>query len=285
MKNIMFNCNERRLLLFVSIIFFTYMQFIVAPDTFWLNDCNNHGTFDSSTKRCVCDDGYGSANDVSRIKDPACALRTCPAGRAWIGIPASATESFGLAECSNMGTCDRGSGKCNCFFSFSGPACEKLDCPKDCSGHGQCLSVKQINKMTNLHPLGQAITYGGSSLTTTWDENRIYGCLCDSSWPVGLAHGQFQRGEYFGPDCSQRRCPSGDDPVTKDVNETDCEGKSHNGVGTTNNIVGASGNGCHVECSNRGMCNYALGYCECFDGFTGIACEIIDVLGGSSGSS
>jgi hypothetical protein len=28
----------------------------------------------------------------------------------------------------------------------------------------------------------------------------IYGCVCDSSWTVGLASGQTQQPEYFGPD-------------------------------------------------------------------------------------
>ena len=37
--------------------------------------------------------------------------------------------------------------------------------------------------------------------TTTWDEDMIYGCLCDSSWSVGLGAGQVQEPEYFGPDC------------------------------------------------------------------------------------
>lgn len=42
------------------------------------------------------------------------------------------------------------------------------------------------------------------------------------------------------------------------ADETDCEGV--NG--------GAAGNLCHVDCSNRGLCNYEAGLCECFDGFT-----------------
>lgn len=50
-------------------------------------------------------------------------------------------------------------------------------------------------------------------------------------------------------------------------------------------VLGESGNGCHVECSNRGTCNYALGFCECFEGFTGAACEIIDTLASKGGSS
>lgn len=55
----------------------------------------------------------------------------------------------------------------------------------------------------------------------TWDEEMIYGCVCDSSWEVGLGSGQTQEPEWFGPDCSLRHCPSGDDPSTT-VDETDC---------------------------------------------------------------
>lgn len=55
----------------------------------------------------------------------------------------------------------------------------------------------------------------------TWDEEMIYGCVCDSSWEVGLGFGQTQEPEWFGPDCSLRHCPSGDDPSTVD-DETDC---------------------------------------------------------------
>ena len=49
----------------------------------------------------------------------------------------------------------------------------------------------------------------------------IYGCVCDSSWAVGLSSGQRQSSEWFQHDCSLRHCPTGDDPrTTKD--ETDC---------------------------------------------------------------
>lgn len=36
--------------------------------------------------------------------------------------------------------------------------------------------------------------------------------------------------------------------------------------------TGASGNKCHVECSNRGLCNTATGVCKCFDGYIGVNC-------------
>lgn len=64
-------------------------------------------------------------------------------------------------------------------------------------------------------------TRAGEDDTVTWDEEMIYGCVCDSKWEVGLGAGQTQEPEWFGPDCSLRHCPSGDDPST-DVDETDC---------------------------------------------------------------
>lgn len=38
-----------------------------------------------------------------------------------------------------------------------------------------------------------------------WDADMIYGCVCDAGWD--------------GPDCSQRSCPKGDDPMTSGVDE------------------------------------------------------------------
>lgn len=43
--------------------------------------------------------------------------------------------------------------------------------------------------------------------SSTWDEDKVYGCVCDSSWAVGLAAGQTQEPEWFGPDCSLREFP------------------------------------------------------------------------------
>ena len=73
--------------------------------------------------------------------------------------------------------------------------------------------------------------------------------------------------EYFGPDCSLRRCPSGDDPHST-ADETDCEGKTAAGGHGT----GLAGNKCHVDCSNRGLCDYDGGLCTCYPGFIGDNC-------------
>jgi hypothetical protein len=99
-----------------------------------------------------------------------------------------------------------------------------------------------------------------------WDDNTHYACVCDSSWPVGLLSGDTQQAEFFGPFCQFRHCPSGDDPMTA-INETNCTGKAIFG-----GDLGQSGNLCHVDCSNRGICDYSSGICQCFDGFYGSNC-------------
>jgi len=45
--------------------------------------------------------------------------------------------------------------------------------------------------------------------TNSWDANLNYGCVCDSSWPVGLGYGETQQSEYFGAACELQHCPTG----------------------------------------------------------------------------
>lgn len=61
-------------------------------------------------------------------------------------------------------------------------------CPNDCSGNGLCLT---------LNKLPTSVGYSAAQ----WDANRIQACECDAG--------------YFGTDCSQRVCPTGDDPLTQ----------------------------------------------------------------------
>ena len=58
-------------------------------------------------------------------------------------------------ECSNSGVCNRGyeDGVCECFPGYTGAACERMECPDDCSGHGVCLDVLGLAR-AQYHALG-----------------------------------------------------------------------------------------------------------------------------------
>mmetsp|Transcript_56902 Transcript_56902/g.169812 ORF Transcript_56902/g.169812 Transcript_56902/m.169812 type:complete len:164 (+) Transcript_56902:304-795(+) len=126
-----------------------------------LSACSGHGTCNPTTDQCSCDPGWGASTDVAYYKAPDCSLRTCQSGRAWADVPTASNSAHKLAECSNKGTCDRTAGVCNCYPGFEGGACERMKCPNDCSGHGQCLPVKQMATLSNALPLSPTTTYTG----------------------------------------------------------------------------------------------------------------------------
>lgn len=101
-------------------------------------------------------------------------------------------SAHGYMECSNVGECDRKTGQCYCYEGFEGTACQRQSCPGEpmCSGRGVCQSAHEAAKR-NSH-----------GVYTLWDRKISSGCLCDP--------------EYFGPDCSMRRCPIGVDPLYMD---------------------------------------------------------------------
>lgn len=203
-----------------------------------------------------------------------CSLRTCANGRAWADIPTAPDTAHALAECSNKGICNRATGVCECYPGFTGDACQRRGCVNDCSGHGRCMSMKRLAASTEALPLSDATTYTGNEDSTRWDQNMIFGCVCDSTWAVGLGAGQRQEPEWFGYDCSKRHCPSGDDPYTIHVDETNCT----NVTAAGGHGVGRSGNICQVDCANRGICDFQTGECNCFSGSYGHDCTLISAL-------
>ena len=233
------------------------------------NNCNGHGSCTISTGICSCFEGWGADTDIAIYKSPDCSLRTCAAHKSWGTVPQTTALAHGLEECSGRGNCDRASGKCVCFPPFVGDACQRMTCPNDCSGHGQCVNMKRMATMAVALPLAPASTYFGDPFATTWDEEMIFGCVCDSYWTVGLTSGATQEPEWFGADCSLRHCPSNDDPTTTAVNELDCGGKQ----AADSIYSGETGNLCHVDCSNRGTCNFKTGQCKCFTGYYGESCH------------
>lgn len=246
-----------------------------------LNYCSGHGRCVGNT-RCECDDGYTYSYD--------CSARTCPTDMSWADLPQSTGTAHQIVECSGKGICDRKTGTCACDRSYIGASCDRFACPTkvigaECSGHGQCMSMEMLATMGNAEPVSPAAVYRLQShiddvtkSSHPWDHDKIYGCLCDSAWSVGLGDGQTQLAEWFGPDCSLRRCPSGDNPMTTAI-ETNCSaitppGYSNTSGVNTSHIIGKNGNLCHVECSNQGVCDYDTGVCSCFRGHYGESCGI-----------
>jgi len=247
--------------------------------TLCFNNCSGHGFCRSNGAQistCLCDDGWGSINDVSLYKAPDCAHRTCPSGISWASIATGNVTAHMVAECSDQGVCDRSTGKCACSTGFNGAACERKPCLNGCSGHGQCLSMKVLARYTSSLPLGlgpnlyqQRPGLGPSDTSQVWDDTKIFGCLCDSSWPVGLGANQRQEPEWFGPDCSLKHCPSSDNPSTPDIDETNCSNITAKG----STYGGLAGNLCQVDCANRGICDHSDGTCKCFRGYSGLDCS------------
>lgn len=154
------------------------------------NSCSKNGVCKNPGRECSCFEGFTGAD---------CSLKLCPQGLAWADVASGIDKAHNLAECSNMGLCDRTTGKCKCNTGFDGAACDRKICPGTtnngpCSGNGKCMSMHNY-ALTKDPGLGTV-----SSYTSIWDAQSIYGCVCDTG--------------YHGPDCSQRYCPSGDDPLT-----------------------------------------------------------------------
>merc|ERR1711907_301985 len=129
---------------------------------------------------------------------------------------------------------------------------------------------------TVLYVRNKQYTNNKEKVYGSWDASLSYGCVCDSTWPVGLGYGETQQSEFFGAACEFRRCPSGDDPLTW-WNETDGYGRS--AAGSTV-LLGAPGNIYHNDCSGRGVCDYKTGECSCFEGFRGTNCGVIEYYPG-----
>jgi hypothetical protein len=177
----------------------------VIADCGMQNNCNGHGACNLATSVCNCFEGWGASTDITLYRAADCSARTCPSFRAWGDVPTSSTTAHNYAECSNRGTCNRETGLCTCFPGFTGSACERSRCPNDCSGHGICTSIKQMARLSYALPLAPNTFYEGYDDSITWDEDMSYGCVCDSSWEVGLGSGQTQQPEWFGPDCSKSK--------------------------------------------------------------------------------
>lgn len=56
-----------------------------------------------------------------------CSIRLCPSSTAWVDFPSGNNIAHApFTECSNMGLCNRTTGKCECNFGYYGPACDVM---------------------------------------------------------------------------------------------------------------------------------------------------------------
>jgi hypothetical protein len=163
--------------------------------------CSGHGECRGApTYRCSCENGWSGAD---------CSERLCPSDIAWFSVPENNNVAHltAIAECSNVGLCDRSTGICDCQPGFGGAACNRLLCPgyssdsEGCNGHGQCLDMNTLASLATVNGDDAGFTYGATpNNPVTWDAYRIYGCLCDP--------------QYTGYDCSLFTCPYGNDPFS-----------------------------------------------------------------------
>lgn len=169
--------------------------------------CMGHGVCDfGNTYSCTCATGWTGA---------ACDLRLCAKGKAWFGPPADDNVAHAEMECSNMGLCERDSGKCTCHEQFEGDSCGTMKCPVTsdlatlgmCSGHGDCVFMGEA-ALLGVTALGSATpyTYGTIPMNpATWDFDQIKTCHCEEGWG--------------GIDCNDRLCARTDDQTTPGLPE------------------------------------------------------------------
>ena len=162
------------------------------------NHCNQNGMCLNGNV-CWCDAGYdGGAAD--------CSFRECPIGTAWADKPYAENLAHRPMECSNAGICNRRTGECACMKGYTGAACNRLSCPNNCNNRGRCLTMLDMTLYEGIDYDSSQNKYIGNAgdglgtIYTNWDNSSLVMCACDMG--------------YFGPDCSLKMCPKGDDPVT-----------------------------------------------------------------------
>jgi hypothetical protein len=191
------------------------------------NACSGHGTC-GARDACSCYKNW-MGND--------CSMRICPFAHAFVDTPkgdldmsggalsgpsddrkvtgdevypegtteqypnADSQEGHFYMECANKGLCNRKTGECECFDGYEGTACARTVCPNQCSGHGTCETIQELAEMGTFDT--QAVhaesTTQFSYSYNLWDQEKSVGCKCDEQW--------------FGTDCSQRKCKYGVDPL------------------------------------------------------------------------
>jgi hypothetical protein len=162
-------------------------------------------------------DGQIHSDTIERQNHPT----YLPARNSWESWPQDKTadntkdEGHYYMECANQGLCDRKTGQCECFTGYTGVGCRRSACPNDCSGFGVCRTVQQIGSSLSTH---LKVTYPSGTTdpeTTTESDSQIQnGALNYKFWDATMSQSCVCDPGFSGPDCSERDCPLGDDPLT-----------------------------------------------------------------------
>jgi len=172
-----------------------FLLFLASVNAACDNQCSGHGVC-MLDDVCKCYDnwGVGLSHDSGDCSD-----RICPYEIAWVDTPSKTGQFHKYAECAGQGICDRGTGECTCFDGYEGKACHRYTCPNDCSGHGTCEFIDDLqfgSTWNDYTPVGfkqDAATF----VDRQWDSRKTRACVCDATW-----------GDL---DCSKKMCPYGTD--------------------------------------------------------------------------
>ena len=192
--------------LFSSLLSFSFLvESLSLSSPLTLSLCATHNTLTFS--KCTCYPGWGTDGNPGGD----CSDRFCPFELAWVDNPSRLGGRHQYAECSHKGICDRDpesdtAGECQCFKGYEGKACGRMSCQDDCSGHGTCEYMKDLEFgiVYNEYYDGSSnalsgLGVGGKKFSQeySWDSNRARACVCDPGWQ--------------GLGCGERMCPYGND--------------------------------------------------------------------------
>ena len=171
-------------------------------------DCYGNGRCLGYTGKfeCQCNKGYYGD----------CQAAECPKGPAWFHEPTVDEIAHDVyMECSNMGSCDRLNGACDCYPGYEGNACERKSCPVesvDCNNRGQCFSLRNLAKHhKNEYLVSSPVEYGNTANNpNTWDADSIFGCVPDEyGYNVDETGAVYNISDYSGSSLDILQCPLG----------------------------------------------------------------------------
>ena len=258
-------------------------------------ECSNKGICDRELGECVCHDGFDGA---------ACQRMKCPNDCSGHGTCEYITELGTYASSNWDATKVQG---CNCDGGWEGYDCSLRMCPRGDDPLTSHTGVGDIHTITMAEDSGVLAgrgvfivkdlygTYETSRPFDLEDDEEAEAALLDMDVIVELAdttpvvsadsgdyvtytiklkspaHVDFIVVEAKGCDdagCYPKRDPTGTVVGTASNSYTE----------DSNALVGGVSYLEAAVCSNRGVCDQETGICQCFEGHTGLACEVQSIL-------